>query len=66
MTSQDPVPRVLKLQTVASEAESEQKLLEMLTHLNIINIYRAFNLLVGENSTVRVFETDRLLFACRP
>ena len=63
MTPQDPVPRVLELQMVASEAESEQKFLEMLTHPNIINIYHAFNLLVGENSIVRVLETDRLLFA---
>ena len=63
MTPQDPVPRVLKLQMVASEAEHEQKFLEMLTHRNIINIYIAFNLQVGENTTVRVLETDRLLFA---
>ena len=54
---------MLKLQMVASEAEHEQKFLERSTHPNIINIYTPFNLQVGENSTVRVLETDRLLFA---
>ena len=63
MTPQDPVPRVLKLQLVASEAEQEQSFLEKLTHPNTISIYAAFDLQVGANCVVRVIETDRLLFA---
>ena len=63
MTPQDPVPRVLKLQMVAGEAEHEQAFLERFSHPNTISIYNAFNLQVGENCVVRVLETDRLLFA---
>ena len=63
MTPQDPAPRVLKLQMVASEAEAEQSFLEQFSHPNTISIYSAFNLQVGANCVVRVLETDRLLFA---
>ena len=63
MTPQDPAPRVLKLQMVQADAEQERSFLELLSHPNVINIFPAFNVDVGNDCVVWVLETDRLLFA---